>query len=354
MTKGWLNDDFDVPGDLSVTGDIVNTAIRLKSGYVENLGITYSAGTFTVRGGAATLSATNPAYACMSSSSAPGSLILYTETADQNFIDDAGASQIINNLFGFPTGVAVTTDVRFYMYLVSNDAEDAVAVMICRMSHLTESPATVNIGAPDDAVADKVGDFWSFDNIDETLYDTNPCICIGSFRMQMSSSDDWTVQTLDSTDGIGVNCDRNNFKPKCRATLGSDANNVTGDNTKYTILWQTEQTNSPEYSAATGTYTAPRDGIYMVTTSIRVVAATSNATQVNLAINTTDDYEMVDRAEFWLTGTGATFQTAHLVQVLKDGTVDVDIRIAGTTKTFDLQAGTDFRSMFAVQWVSEL
>jgi hypothetical protein len=79
----------------------------------------------------------------------------------------------------------------------------SVQFMLSRIPHRTTAPAVASIGAPDDAVADDIYSFWSFDNIDETLYDGNPCVCIGSIRMQMSSSDDWTVQTLATTDGIG-------------------------------------------------------------------------------------------------------------------------------------------------------
>ena len=95
-------------------------------------------------------------------------------------------------------------DLPFFIYAVTNDDDDEIQFMISRVHGLKKSPITANIGAPDDAVADSQGSFFSFDNIDETLFDTNPCLMIGSFRMQMSSSNDWTVQTLDEGDGIGV------------------------------------------------------------------------------------------------------------------------------------------------------
>jgi len=181
----------------------VNNNLRYQGPYYENLGITYSGGTFTVRGATATLSATNPAYVVLPSKATPGAFTRYAITADQNFIDDAGASEIINNLFGLTTSVAYAQDLPFFLYAVTNDAESAIQFMISRVPDLRQSPATANIGAPDDAVADTQGSFFSLDNIDETLYDTNPCLMVGSFRMRMSASDDWTVQTLDDQDGIG-------------------------------------------------------------------------------------------------------------------------------------------------------
>lgn len=168
-----------------------------------NIAIEYSSPTFTVQGiGGRDLSTSNPGYIVLPSKST-GQLIRIPVTANQNFIDDSGASEIINNLFGLTTGVAAATDIPFCLYAVSNDNEDAIAFMISRRFGRTISPSAANIGAPDDAVADDFADFWSLESLDETLYDQNPCIPIGSFRMQMSSSDDWTVQTLNFyNDGI--------------------------------------------------------------------------------------------------------------------------------------------------------
>lgn len=174
--------------------------------YYDSLGINYAVGTgvFTIRGAQGRdLSSANPGYVVLPSKTTPGNFVKYKVTANQSFIDDNGASEIIGNLFGFTTSVAITVDVPFFIYAVANDAETAIAFMISRHPHRTISPVAAQIGAPDDAVANSEEDFWSIDNIDETLYDENPCMCVGSFRMRMSSSDDWTVQTLAITDGVG-------------------------------------------------------------------------------------------------------------------------------------------------------
>lgn len=176
-----------------------------QGNYFDNLGCSLSAGTFTIHGALGrSLSALNPAYVVLPSKTTPGLYIKYQITADQNFIDDAGSSEIIGNLFGFTTSVAIAVDVPFFIYAVANDDEATIQFMLSRHPHRTTSPVTASIGAPDDAVANAEGDFWSFDNIDETAYDENPCLCVGSIRMQMSASDDWTVQTLAFTDGMGM------------------------------------------------------------------------------------------------------------------------------------------------------
>ena len=205
---------FDENDFLVTAGDVaLAERTRLKSPYVENLGIDYNGGTgvFSIQGAQAALSSTNPGYVGIPSKADPGEINVFEITADQNFIDDVGASEIIGNLFGLTTSIAYAQDLPFYIYAVVNDDEDAVAFMISRIPHRTSAPAVGVIGAPDDAVADTQGSFWSLENIDETLYDTNPCVCIGSFRMQMSASDDWTVQTLDNADGIGQFQEGRNF-----------------------------------------------------------------------------------------------------------------------------------------------
>jgi hypothetical protein len=197
----------DTNGNVNIvpngTGDVAIAAI--KNGWVSNLAITYASSTLSVTGsGGTALSGTNIGYVSLPSKASPGQSVTIGVTANQGFIDDSGASEIIGNLFGATTGVAWANDVPFYIYAVSNDDEDTIAFMISRVPHMTTSPAVGEIGAPDDAVADNSYSFFSFDNIDEGVYDGNPCICIGSFRMQMSSSDDWTVQTLGNGDGIGL------------------------------------------------------------------------------------------------------------------------------------------------------
>jgi hypothetical protein len=197
---------------ISATGFDGAFAVGVTGGWVSNLGITYASNTLSIAGADGTaLSASNPGYVIMQDKSSPGLLKKYTITANQGFIDDTGASEIVGNLFGLTTSVAYAADIPFYIYAVTNDAENAIAFMISRVPHATVSPAAANIGAPDDAVADAQGDFFSFDNLDETLYDANPCIMIGSFRMQMSASDDWTIQTLSASDGIGQFNDKTLF-----------------------------------------------------------------------------------------------------------------------------------------------
>lgn len=202
------NPEFTAPDYTSQTASTykanIDASIAANGNDYINLGLTYSAGTLTItdaRGGA--LSASNPGFVRFQDPDAPGLSKYISVEANQAFIDDAGSSEIIGNLFGFTTGDTVDQDVPFFIYAVSNDNMDAVAFMISRVPGMTQSPVAASIGAPDDAVADDDFSFFSFDSLDEAVYDSNPCVMVGSFRMRMSSSDDWTVQTLSVDDGIG-------------------------------------------------------------------------------------------------------------------------------------------------------
>ncbi len=185
----------------------LNNRVRNQGIYWENLGINYNAGTgvFTIRSASGSdLSSSNPGIIVLPSKATPGNFTTYSVTANQDFIDDVGASEIIGNLFGLTTGIAYTQDIPFFIYAVTNDAEDTISFMISRIPHATSAPASANIGTPAAANADTQGSFFSFNSVTVGDYDTNPCACIGSFRMRMSASDDWTVQTLSNSDGIGL------------------------------------------------------------------------------------------------------------------------------------------------------
>lgn len=169
-----------------------------------NIGFSYSAGTFTVHDAVgAALSASNPGYLVLPSATSPGQRTVHEITANVTWQDDAGTSDIIGNLFGLTTGIAYASDIPFFLYAAPDSTDANPKFFISRVPHRTICPAEADIGAPDDAVADTQGSFWCFENITEANYEFQPCVRIGMFRMQMSASDDWTVQSLGDADGIG-------------------------------------------------------------------------------------------------------------------------------------------------------
>ncbi len=192
---------------VDVNGFVSLNPIATPTNGVNNLGISYNAGTgtFTVNGyNGAALSATNPAIIWTQSKSVPGRLVKYIVTANQDFIDDNGASEIIGNLFGLTTSIATTVDLPFFLYACTNDSENTITFGCSRIPHMSVAPIAANIGKPTSAIADTQGSLFLFENVTVGDYDGNPLLNLGSFRMRMSASDDWTVQTLAvGQDGIG-------------------------------------------------------------------------------------------------------------------------------------------------------
>lgn len=212
MANGFVNNDFSAEGSGAFANELTAYAfdgacsVGIPGGWVSNLGLRYAGSAVTIYGGDNNnLSTSNPGYVIIPSKANPRFLKKYTITANQGFLDStSGSSEIINNTFGLTTGVAYTDDIPFFIYAVGNDDEDAIAFMISRVPNKKNSPVLAEIGDPSSAVADHQYSFFSFDDIDESKYDENPCVCIGSFRMKMNGSDDWAfVNTATYRDGIG-------------------------------------------------------------------------------------------------------------------------------------------------------
>ena len=192
-----------------------------KSGFtsgVTNLGLDYNGGTgvFTVTGADGTaLSTTNPAFVTLQDEVDVGKLITVAVTEDQFFVDDVGTSDIVGNLFGTTTGVAWADAMPFYLYAVINDDQDRIAFGIGRIPMRTFSPAAANIGTSASATADTQGSLYLLEDSGGPVtiadYDSNSALAIGTFRMVKSSADDWTVQSLGVTDGIGEFNERVDF-----------------------------------------------------------------------------------------------------------------------------------------------
>lgn len=208
--------------DVLVTAGLVQKKCGFQPG-PHNLGITYAAGVLAVCGSSqVALSATNPGYITMQSKTA-GKLITVPLIANQDFIDGSGASQIVGNMFGMPGG-AYASDIPFYLYAILKEDESAVAIACSRIPNITLSPAVAKLGRPSTATADTQGSMFIFEDVTLTDYDLNPVHLIGSFRMQMSVGNDWTVSALNfSFDGIGRYQESNVFEIPLGA-FGASAN----------------------------------------------------------------------------------------------------------------------------------
>lgn len=175
-----------------------------------NLGISYAASLFSVTSSTgAPLSGSAPAYVVLPSKVSIGTFVKYTVISNQSFVDSTGASTIIGNSFGVTnTANTYLFDVPFYIYAVSNSSastpETTVIFMISRASGLTTSPLAAKIAKSGSALASTQGSFFALNAaITVADYASSPCLCLGSFRMQMSAINNWAVSALSINDGIG-------------------------------------------------------------------------------------------------------------------------------------------------------
>ena len=186
-----------------VTSDGAGTFTNgiISSSAAVNLGINLSAGVFTVRGASASLSSTAPAFIYMPDNSTIGNRKQYTVTANQSFNDaSSGSSNIINNLFGTTNNIAWGNDCPFYLYACTDGTN--ITFGISRIPTITVAPAVGDLGTPASAVADNQYSIFLFSSVTVANYTGKPVVCLGSFRMQKNSSNDWTVSALSATDGI--------------------------------------------------------------------------------------------------------------------------------------------------------
>ncbi len=190
-------------GSITTVGG-TNSLTHYLTGVTNNIGIAYSAGTFTVQSAdGSAFSSTNLGYVLIPSKANPGRLAKIAVSANQTFTDGSAGS-IDNARFGVTTGVNWAQDMPYFLYAVMNDAENLINFMISRNPCATTSPASTSISKTGAIINVNQADFFSLDNITVTDYDSNPCICLGSFRMQFAgATDSWTVQTLSNNDGIG-------------------------------------------------------------------------------------------------------------------------------------------------------
>jgi hypothetical protein len=173
-----------------------------------NLGINYSAGVFTLTDSVGNaLSSSNPAIATFQNASSIGQLISLAITNPYAFQDAAGTNEIGANLFGITSGKAWGNDCPFFLYAIINSAQNDVAFGFGRVPHLTVAPASGNLAVAGTTAASTQGSLFLMKKNGSSPTVANfagkPCVCIGSFRMQATSTPGWTVQSLAVSDGIG-------------------------------------------------------------------------------------------------------------------------------------------------------
>ena len=290
-----------------------------SSALYSNLGIAYNGGTgvfkITSESGAA-LSATNYATIKLPSIANPGLLVTYTVTADQSFIDDVGASNIIGNLFGYTTGIAITDDVPFFIYAVAKTDETAIAFMLSRVPHKPISPAAANIGVPGTPGTNAQTSMFSIPAITAADYAVSPCVCVGAIRMKMSAANDWTVQTLSTvtkTEGIGAFLEENLFNIPL-GQLGANASTVTRNNGGTAAV----------FGAVLAQYFIKKNGICLANYQLTSDGGTDGAGAVNATFMTPYTCQVASFGICRGIVAGATQSTYLLYQIVNSSSFNIN------------------------------
>ena len=256
-------------------------ARNLPLGFCENLGVSYASGVFKiVQSNGSDLAATDGSYGYVSCPSTTAGITkpLKVLAATHLFQDSTHAtdSDIIGEEFGVTTGVAWAQDRPFFLYAVNaDDTNTNLKFAISPNPAATTSPATTNCGYADTpAATPSDNNFFFFTTTNVTVtHAQKPCVCIGAFRMRMNSSDDWAVQTLSNSDGIGRFHDSTAFNfPTGQMGAASGGYLANNGGTAPTFV-----TNSQIYSIS-------KNGIIRTTVRILTDGGTDGAGAVDLRL----------------------------------------------------------------------
>ena len=197
----------------NTTADLILFAGLAQPGWTNNLGLSYASGVLklTDREGG-TLSNTNPGYICLPSTTA-GQHVILKCNANVTIQDDSNAT---SHFTLFEAGVTSTAnwaeDVPWFLYVVNrgntnvDGTDNNSAIFISRNPAMYTTPsAQGNIGSKGGIPAtDDQTSILLFGTYTVANYVSLPCQIIGAVRMRYATAtNDWTVQALGNSDGIG-------------------------------------------------------------------------------------------------------------------------------------------------------
>lgn len=131
------------------------------------------------------------------------------------------------------------------------------------------------------------------------------------------------------------------LQPSFQATVSANVNNVTGDGTHYTIIYDTEVFDiGSNYNNATGTFTVPIDGKYFFSASggLALIPAGSVNGILVFSVNGTTDYQMSVVAGLQNIRPTWTATQSIVLSLTAGDTVNVYISAQGTAKVLQLYA----------------
>ena len=183
----------------------------LVPGQVQNLswtrGTGATLGTITIASADGTdLSASNPAWVCIGSTTKVGGFVTLKVTANVTFIDDGGVSDLAGWTFGVTTGVAWNEWMPVTIYALNKDDTDAGLVFGFSRKPNADSFATGAIGDKNAvSSADDKNSIFIAGSITEADYNGKPAIAVGAIVMKKATTgDDWTFPPSNNAYGFGT------------------------------------------------------------------------------------------------------------------------------------------------------
>ena len=172
----------------------------------------------------------------------------------------------------------------------------------------------------------------------------------GEFRIGVDDTDDSfrisTGSALGTTDTFIVASAGERtmpLQPAVLADISSDASNVTGDGTTYTVAFDQERFDqNNDFNTGTYTFTAPVTGRYFISASCESKELTSSHTTGLLECITSNRTYLFEYCNMWVNSfTGLTSPYGScLADMDASDTATIEITISGGTKVVDLY-GTD-------------
>jgi hypothetical protein len=139
--------------------------------------------------------------------------------------------------------------------------------------------------------------------------------------------------------------------PAFSALVTSALLNVTGDNTTYTVIFDSEIfDDGANYNTSTGIFTAPVAGKYYFSAKLFLSDVAANHSQIRCYINTTKrNYNLVD---YWSVALQRGIFWSCFTDMAAGDTASVSIRASGGSKVIDIygeanEPGADIYSCFS-------
>jgi hypothetical protein len=139
----------------------------------------------------------------------------------------------------------------------------------------------------------------------------------------------------------------NSAQPAFQARKSANATNATGDNTAYTMTYDTERFDQgSDYNNSTYTFTAPVTGKYQFNVQVLIAGLASAHTYGNIDIITSNrTYFTQSPLESDVVAT-QTLEYSMLADMDAADTAYVTVRVSGSTKTVTVEGATDGTNHF--------